>query len=53
MGSRAVVLGGGVTPRVTPVHAERGGTYCLNIINDVKGKGCKGHWLTVHHYRRS
>ena len=31
MGSRAIVLGGGVTPRVTPVHAERGGTYGLEI----------------------
>ena len=25
-GSRAMVLGGGVTPRVIPVHAARGGT---------------------------
>ncbi len=31
-GSRATVLGGGVTPRVTPAHAERGGTYCLEMI---------------------
>ena len=32
MGSRAIVLGGGVTPRVTPVHAERGGTNALYTI---------------------
>ncbi len=36
MGSMAVVLGGGVTPRVTPVHAARGGTYGLEMLS-----GCK------------
>ena len=41
MGSCAVVLGGGVTPRVTPVHAAWGWTYGLEVIREW---GKQNHW---------
>ena len=42
MGPWAVVLRGGVTPRVTPVHAARGGTYGLEIVRAWKGRRLRG-----------